>query len=348
MKALVYHEPNKYSLTDVPIPKIVDPRDAIGKVTLAAICISDIHTVRGEVSIASYPKIIGHEFCVEIIEVGTAVKGLKPGERCVVIPGVSCGECEMCKSGMVSMCEKGGMFGINGPEGAHAEFVRIPNADRVAIPIPKGLTEEDVLLVPDMLATAWFGAKNARVSEGQSIAVIGCGPVGMCACLLAKKVFGAKQVIAIDTQQNRLDTVLINGVADLGLNPTTGSITKEIMEFTGGKGVDASIETAGIEKTFVMATEITKVRGIVSTVAVYAGPISIPMHKMIAKNLEIKMGIHSGEGIPEMIQMIGEGKIDTRFILTHRAPLNDIEKGYDVFEHQKDGCIKWAITPYER
>lgn len=351
MKALVYHEPNKYSLTDVPVPQILKPTDAIGRVTLAAICTSDIHTVRGEIPATPYPKTMGHECCVEIVEVGSDVKKFKPGDRCVARPGGSCYECVMCKMGLLALCLEGGVYGSIGPlEGCHAEYLRIPFADMDAqlIKIPEGLDEEDVILLTDMLATAWFGIKNTDLKPGQTVAVVGAGPVGQCACLLAKKVFGASQVIAIDVLQDRLDLAVKSGNADFGFNSKTDNIAEKVMGVTG-LGVDAVVETAGFSETIAMSVSIIKPAGILSTVAIPSEPtITLPFLEMVIKDIKFRMGVQLQDGVPEMLEMIKEGKIDTSFMLTHKAPLNDIMEGYEVFGNHKEGCIKWLITPYER
>lgn len=348
MKALVYHGPGNYSLDDVPVPKITNPKDAVGKVTLAAICTSDIHMVQGHIPTVPMPKIVGHEFCVEIVETGSEVKGLKPGMRCVVFPAVFCGQCKMCKSGLPGLCEKYGIFGVGQLEGSQAEYVLIPEADKFCIPVPNNLKEEDVILLPDMLATGWFGVKNAEVNPDKIVAVVGVGPVGMSACLIAKSIFGAKKVIAIDLLPERLELLQHHQAADAVINSGTENVKERIKEITNGAGVDAAIESGGVQQTFDLATRITKFGGIVSTVAVFSKPLTLHMDKIFAKNLTIKMGIHKGEGLGEMLQKIREGKLDARFMLTHTKPLNDILKGYDVFGCQKDGCVKWAITPYER
>ncbi len=349
MKALVYHEPGKYSLTDVPVPQIVEPTDVIGKVTLAAICTSDIHQVHGHMP-SPYPKVIGHEFCIEVIEVGSAVKKLKPGDRCFVIPAWMCGECIPCKLGFGQNCVHGGVYGGMGSlEGAHAEYIRVLDADNYAILIPPGLTEEDVILVPDILATAWFGCKNAEVSEGKTVAVIGVGPVGQCAAMLAKKSFGAKLVIGVDIQQYRLDAAMNNGNLDFAISdPDSEEVKKKIMELTNGIGVDTVIETGGNKATMDIALCAAKMGGTVSTVAIIGQPFEIDWNQMVWKNLQLRAGIQCCEGVPEMLGMIMEGQINTTYMLTHRAPLNDIMKGYEVFGKQQDGCIKWLITPYER
>ncbi|CFY08572.1 Polyketide synthase, enoylreductase [Syntrophomonas zehnderi OL-4] len=351
MKALVYQGPNNFSLMDVPMPKILAPTDVIGKVTLAAVCSSDIHMAQGDLPNTPTPRIMGHEFCIEITEVGSDVKKFKVGDRCVVKPGAHCEECLMCRMGLVALCENGGVFGSNGKlEGGHAEYVRVPWADQEnqLHKIPEGMSEEDIILAPDMLATAWFGIANTQLQPGQSLAVIGVGPVGLSTCLLAKKVFGAGKVIAVDIAQYRLDLAVKEGIADYVINPATDDVAQKFLEITGGLGVDATVETTGLETTMAMAVSATRPGGIVSTVAIFSDMlVKLPLVEMIVKNQQLKMGIQVNDGVPEMIDLIKQGKLDTKFMLTHRAPLNDIINGYEVFGKQQDGCIKWLVTPFE-
>lgn len=348
MKALVYRGPNQYGLEDVPVPKISDPQDAIVKVTLSTICTSDNHIVNGEVAIAVPPKIVGHEFNGEIVELGSAVEGFKIGDKVHVNAAVTCGECYYCKIGMAILCEKGGCYGANGPDGCQAEYVRIPFAKRTMIPIPEGLKDEDVLLLSDMLGTGWFGVKSAEVGPQDTVAIIGCGPVGLSACMLAKKVFGAKKVIAMDLLQYRVDTALKEGIADYGINPATDDVEQKIMEITGGLGCSAVVECVGSSDAFNLSLAVVGLGGRVSTVGVFAEPVEVPMQELCYKNIKVSGGMQHLEGVPEMLELIAKGTIDTKFMQTHRAPLNDIMKGYDVFGNKKDGCIKWLVTPYER
>ena len=354
MKALRFHEPGKYSLDEVPVPQLINPTDAIAKVTLSTICTSDVHLVHGHIPTvneaikAAGSRIVGHEFCAEVVEVGEEVKNFKAGDRVHVKAGVECHECTMCKLGMPTFCAQGGVFGTSRYDGCQAEYIRIPFADATMLHIPEGLKEEDVLLVSDMLGTAWFGAKNADLKPGQTVAVVGVGPVGQCACILASKVFGAKKVIAIDTIDSRIEAAVQVGVADVGINANDPDLAKKVAEATGGIGVDVTIETAGVQAAMDMAFEITRINGVVSTVSVFAQPISVPFQKIVYKNLTIKMGIQKLDGVDEIMELIKEGKIDTKYLLTHKASLNDIMKGYEVFGNHEDGCIKWVVTPYER
>lgn len=349
MKALVYHAPGQYQLEDVAVPQIIDPTDVLARVTLSAICTSDVHVVHGHMNNVTTPKILGHEFCAEIIEIGADVTSLQVGDRVQVMPGIYCGSCKFCKAGVAILCEHkdAGCFGANGPDGCQAEYVRIPLAEQFCIKIPDGMPDEDILLLGDMLGTARYGLENAGFRKGQSIAVIGAGPVGLCTCLLAKKAYGARQVIAIDPIQNRLELALTNGVADVVINPQTEDVMPKFMAATGG-GVDVVIETAGLEQTLQMAFALARPGGIVSNVAIFAGPVKLPIPEMTVKNIKFISGIQFCEGVEEILPLIESGQIDTRFIQTHRKPLNEILEGYEVFGKQKDGCVKWLVTPYEK
>jgi alcohol dehydrogenase len=349
MKALVYHGPNQLSLDDVPVPRIQKPEDVILRVTLATPCTSDVHIVVGHMPLVKPPSILGHEFCGVIEEMGSAVQGYKVGDRVHCISAVFCGQCSMCQKGHIVYCEKGGVFGtVKGIDGALAEYVRLPYATEIMVPIPEELMDEDVLLLADMLGTAWYGVSNAEVKKGDTVTVFGVGPVGMCACLLAKNVFEAETVIAVDLLQYRLDAVKNEGFADYVLNPNDGDVVKKIREITGGHMANASVETAGVASTINSAIRSTGPYGIVASVAIFPKPIEVPIHFMTHKNIQLRTGIQNCDGLDTMLDLIKAGKINTRFMQTHRSPLNDILKAMDIFGGNKDGCIKYLITPYER
>lgn len=344
MKALVYEGPNQINLKDVPMPKLEKSTDVIAKVTLSTICTSDIHIAKGYIPFVKPPIVLGHEFCAELVQVGSDVKGFKPGDRVHVAPLTYCGECPTCKTGRVTNCDNGGGFGIK-TEGCQTEYIRIPNANNCMMPIPDSLKDEDVLLLGDMLATAYFGIKNAAVKEGDTVAVIGLGPVGFCTCILLKKMFKAN-VVAIEIIEESLQKAVNDGVADYAVNARDELFVKKVMEYTGGKGVSSVIDTAGMQASIDNAIKIVCYNGDISTVAVFEKPIQLPMESLVYKNVHFHMGIQRGEGLGEMLKLIEDGTIDTSIVLTHKAPLNDIVKGYDVFGNKKDGCIKWAVTPY--
>lgn len=345
MKAVMFRGPGKLALEDVPMPHIQDAHDVIGRVTVNTICTSDVHIRDGHIPIKPN-KVLGHEFCVEVVEKGGAVEGIEVGKHYAVVPASFCGECAACKSGGIAFCENAGGFGMR-IDGCQAEYVRIPYAEHCMMPVPDGKTDEDVLLVSDMLATAWFGITNAKPEPGQTVAVVGCGPVGLSACALLTNHFGCKAV-AIDLISERAQKAVDNGVAIAAFNPATDDVKAKVAELTGGAGFPVIIETGGTEDSFNLAIQIAGKHGMVSTVAMFSGSVTIPMHQLIYKNLRFATGIQNAEGMDEMMADIVAGKLDVTWILSHHAPLNDIMEGYDTFSNKKDGCTKWVVTPYER
>lgn len=344
MKAVVFRGPGKLALESVPTPKIEDPHDVIGRVTVNTICTSDIHISKGEIPIKPN-KILGHEFCIEVVEKGDAVQKCEIGKHYAVVPASFCGECPACKSGNIVMCEHAGGFGMK-IDGCQAEYVRVPFADNCTIPVPEGKTDDDVLLVTDMMATAWFGIDNAAPKAGDKVAVVGTGPVGLCACALLTSHFGC-EVTAIDVDASRAAKAVEHKAAIAAINPITDDVKTRVQELTGGKGYSAVIETGGTNESFNLACQITGLDGIVSTVAMFADSVTIPIHQLLYKNIRIATGIQRAQGIPEMLADIVTGKIDVTWILSHHAPLNDIMKGYDTFSNHTDGCTKWVATPYQ-
>jgi alcohol dehydrogenase len=336
-------------LDDVPVPKIVEPGDCIGKVTLSTICGSDIHIVHGGMADVRYPIVVGHEFCAEIVETGPAVKRLKVGDKVVSSCVAFCGECWYCKQGLYAHCSTAryGCFGVYGQEGCQTTYVLMPGADNYAYNIPEGLTEQDVLFTGDILSTGYFGAENADIKIGDVVAVIGAGPVGMC-CMATTKLWGPSLVIAVDTVQSRLDVCVKEGIADIGLNPLEVNVPEAIRELTGGRGADKTIECVGAKPTFDLALECVRGGGNMSTIGVFEKPVELPMDKIWAKNIKLGWGFVPMNKMPELISLIQRGKLDTNFLCTHKAPLNDIVRGYDVFGNKKENCLKWLVTPWEK
>jgi alcohol dehydrogenase len=232
-------------------------------------------------------------------------------------------------------------------DGCQAEYVRVPHANLGMFSIPEGLTEENVLFVGDILSTGYFGSEQACIEPGDTIAVMGSGPVGMCA-MAAARLWGPARIIAVDMLQERLDFALKNGYADMALNPTKVDVPEAIRDLTGGRGADRCIEAVGVKGTYELALEAVRPGGNVSIIGVFEQPQVLPMNTLWIKNIRISMGLVNANRIPELINLIQAGKINTDPLITHRAPLNDIVKGYDVFGNKKDNCLKWVVTPYVR
>lgn len=347
MKALVYHGPEKISLDEVPVPKIIEADDAIIRITTSTICGTDIHIWHGGMPEVEGPRVLGHEFVGEVVEIGPNVDKVKVGDKVAVSCVTQCGECFYCRRGIYSHCVTGSwIFGYM-IDGCQAEYVRVPHANMGLHLIPEDLTEEDVLFVGDILSTGYFGAEKAEIEPGDTIAVMGCGPVGMCA-MLSARLWGPARIIAVDINEDRLNVAIKEGIADIALNPLKVDVPEKIRELTNGRGADRTIEAVGAKATYEQALEAVRPGGNVSIIGVFEKPQELAMNKLWIKNITISMGLVNANRIPELIGLIQAGKISTNFLITHRAPLNDIQKGYDVFGNKKDNCLKWVVTPYQK
>ena len=347
MKAVVYHSPGIIKLEDVPVPEINKPDDAILRVTTSTICGTDIHIQHGGIPAVKQGTIIGHEFCGEIIEVGPAVLDFRVGNRVAISCITQCGRCFYCVRGEYAHCLTGSWIFGHLINGCQAEYVRVPHANTGLHKIPEDLTDDDVIFVGDILSTGYFAVERGRIQPGDSVAIIGSGPVGMCA-MIAARLWGPAQIIAVDSSDYRLGIALKQGIADITLNPTHVDFKEKIRELSeDGRGIDVTIEAVGIKETYEMALQAVRPGGNVSIVGVFEEPQELPLNNLWIKNINISMGLVNANHIPELIKLIRTGKIDTKFLITHRAPLNDIIRGYDIFGNKKDNVLKWIVTPYE-
>ena len=352
MKAMLWGEDKGISIIDTPVPKIIKSTDAIVRVTLSTICASDIHIVGGHTYVVP-PQIVGHEFCGEVVELGSDVKEFKVGDKVAVSCLPFCGECFFCQQGLHFQCTDPEVtcFGTNmGPtklDGCQAEYIRVPYAKNTMQKIPEGFTEEDMLFVGDILSTGYFASEKANIQPGDTVLIIGAGPVGMCAAITAK-LWGPANIIICDGVQSRLDVCLKEGIVHTALNVNEVNIVEKVRELTDGLGPDRVIEAIGLEPTLITALQAVRMGGNVVTIGVYGESVTLPMAEIWYKNISLSMGFVPMNHMPELIKLIQGGQINTKFLMTHRAPLNDIVKGYDVFGNKKDGCLKWIVTPYEK
>lgn len=346
MKGLAYYGPHDMRMIDKPIPQIIEATDAIVRVTRSTICGSDIHIQEGHIPYIEHGTIIGHEFCGEVVEVGSSVKNVKVGDRVAANCITSCGECFHCRKGEISHCQNGGWLFGHLADGCQTEYVRVPRANIGLYKIPDNLTEEDVLFVGDILSTGYFCAECGKIKPGDTVAVMGSGPVGLCT-MISARLWGAAKIIAVDINDFRTNTALENGVADIALNPLKENVPERIRELTDGRGADVALEASGVKETYELCLESVRPCGNISIVGIFAEPQTLALDKYVGKNISISMGWVYSTRIPELINLIASGKINTNFLITHRAPLNDILKGYDIFGNKKDNCLKWVITPNE-
>ena len=344
MKALVYNTnfDGFYSLVEREKPKIIDSKDAIVEVTLSSICTSDLHIIHGQVPRANNNIVLGHEYVGKIVELGSDVKNLKIGDRVSANCETFCGECFYCKRGFINNCEKGGWEIGCKIDGCQTEFVRVPFADMALNRLPDNVSDKNALFIGDILATGYFGAEMCELTKDDTVAIIGCGPVGLCSMICAK-VLGTGKIIAIDIEQSRLDIAKKQNLADFYINPLNCNLEEEIKNITEGRGADKVIEAAGSKDTFETAWKIARPNAIVAVVALYEENQTLPLPKMYGKNLTFKTGgidaIHS----EKLIKLISEGKINTDFLITHTFKLENIMDAYELFQSKKDNCIKVAI-----
>lgn len=349
MKAVVYKKRGEVVLEDRPMPVIKDERDAIVRVTLSTICSSDLHIKHGAVPRAKENTILGHEFVGEVVEVGSAVKKFKQGDRVSVSVETFCGTCFFCRNGFVNNCVEGGWELGCRIDGCQAEYVRVPIADMGMTLIPDDVKDEDALFNGDILATGYWAASIGELKPADTVVVIGAGPTGLCT-LMSVKLYSPSKVILVDVNDFRLNLAKEQGLADVIINSSKEDALEAIMRETNGMGADRVFEVAGLKSTFQLAWQAARPSAIVVIVALYEEAQEIPLHLMYGKNLTFKTGgVDGNQNYAEAImKLIQTKQIDTSCLITHKAPLNDVMHGYEVFENKLDNCVKWVITPYER
>ncbi len=344
MKALVYNKDRipVIELIERPMPKIQEFRDAIVKVTLSSICTSDIHIIKGFVPSAANNIILGHEFVGEIVELGDGVKNFKTGDRVAVNCITFCGECFYCKKGYINNCEKGGWQLGHRIDGCQTEYVRVPFADMGLTKIPDSVTDEEALFTGDILSSGYFGTELCEIEQGENVAVIGAGPVGMCSMSCAK-LFTNGKIIAIDIDQYRLDYAKRLGLADYTINPLRESVKLRINSITERRGVDKVIECAGTKESFQITYEIARNHSIIAIVAMYEENLTLPLPSIYGKNLIFKTGGVDAIHCKKLLDLISQDKISADFLISKTFSLDEIAEAYRYFENRMGNCFKVAI-----
>ncbi|MGH8178816.1 MAG: zinc-dependent alcohol dehydrogenase [Steroidobacter sp.] len=388
MRALCWHGVCDVGIEEVPDPSILNPRDAILKVTSTAICGSDLHLYDGYIPTMYRGDILGHEFMGEVVEVGPGVSNLAVGDRVVVPFPISCGNCHFCEREMFSLCENSnpnatvaeklwghspaGIFGyshmLGGYAGGQAEYVRVPFADIGPLKVPDTLDDEQVLFLSDILPTGYMAAENCDIQQGDTIAVWGCGPVGLFA-IQSALLLGAGRVIAIDRFPERLRKARAIGAETLNYEST--DVLSTLKELTGGRGPDACIDAVGMEahmhgpvgmydrakQAMRLSTErpgalrqaimACRKGGTVSVPGVYGGFVDkLPFGSIVNKALTIKSGqTHVHRYMKPLLEKIESGAIDPSFIITHRMSLDDAPDAYEIFKNKEEECVKVVLRP---
>ena len=361
MKSLIFVEPGKIEITEKKIPD-VGPNDALIKITTTTICGTDIHIFKGEYPVAK-GLTIGHEPVGIIEKLGSAVMGYEEGQR--VIAGAICPTFTSYASQDGFPSQDGGYLDADGRcschgykatggwrfgnhiDGTQAEYVLVPDAQANLCPVPDGLTDEQVLMCPDIMSTGFKGAENANIQIGDIVAIFAQGPIGLCATAGAK-LRGASTIIAIDGNNERLAMAKKLG-ADITLNFKEVDIIDEVMKITGGRGVDSSIEALGLQSTFEQCLKILKPGGTLSSLGVYSEDLVIPMAHFASGlgDHTIRTSLCPGgkERMRRLMNIIESGRVNLSEMVTHTYALDDIVEAYDLFMHQRDGVLKIAIKP---
>ncbi len=348
MKALVFVSPGKIELIEKPIPK-PGPTDALIRITTTTICGTDVHILKGE-----YPVrpglIIGHEPVGVIEELGSAVQGYTVGQRVIAGAITPCGQCGSCLSGTHSQCggkPMGGWRFGNTIDGAQAEFLLVPNAMANLSLVPDHLSDEEVLMCPDIMSTGFSGAESGKVKIGDTVAVFAQGPIGLCATA-GSRLSGAGLIIAIDSVERRLKMAKEVG-ADIVINFKEKDPVQVIMEITKGRGVDVAIEALGAESTFQSCLRVLKPGGTLSSLGVYSHDVHVPVNAFYAglgdQRIVTTLCPGGKERMRRLMEVISTKRVELKSMVTHRFKLHQIVEAYDLFANQRDGVLKVAITP---
>ncbi|MGA6098221.1 zinc-dependent alcohol dehydrogenase [Stutzerimonas marianensis] len=389
MRALTWQGPNRLQVDTVPDPEIVNPKDVILKVIMSSVCGSDLHLVDGYVPTMHPGDILGHEFLGEVVETGAAVTRFSRGDRVIAISIIGCGECSHCQASNFNCCDNSnpnspetelaygytcsGIFGYShafgGYAGSHATYIRVPYAEVNLFKVPDGISDEQAVFVSDAVPTGYFGADQADIQPGDTVAVWGCGGVGQMA-IRSAYLMGAERVIAIDRFSDRL-TLAERMAGAIPLNYETTDVHEALLELTGGRGPDRCIDAVGMEAhgtgieqvydkdkqqlrlhtergvALRQAIHSCRKAGTVSVLGVYGGLMDkFPMGAIVNKALTLRSGQQPGQRYAERIfQHILEGELDPSYLLTHPMDLEQSPEGYRLFKHKTERCMRAVFKP---
>lgn len=330
MRAVFYDSVGVVSVHERPEPEILAPTDAIVRVTATTICGSDLHIVAGHlVPETGFP--LGHEWVGVVEAVGTAVVNFVPGQRVTSSPAPWCGTCGTCRRGQTQRCERGGVLGsgpsYGGLDGAQSTALRVIWADHHLSAIPDGVSDRDALAVADILCTGWSGVTKADVQPGNTVVVLGCGPVGLSAVHTAKRLTGARRVIAVDPVATRRERALTLG-ADLVLDPSD-DVAGVVAELTGGWGAESIVDAAGVQSTFDLAAEVVAIGGHIAILGIPAKPHRVDFAALLLKNVTIWTGLGDLSTMDAMLGHVAAGTLEPGPLFTHEATLDELPSYYE-------------------
>ncbi|MGW2780160.1 zinc-dependent alcohol dehydrogenase family protein [Streptomyces populi] len=343
MKGYVFHGPGQSAWEDVPDPAIKEPTDAVVRVGAVTICGTDLHILKGDVPEVRPGTVLGHEAVGEIVEVGSDVRTVRPGDRVLVSCITSCGRCRFCREGMYGQCRGGGGWILGHLiDGTQAEYVRVPHADLSVHALPGAVESRDAVLLADIFPTSYeVGVLNGRVRPGDTVAVVGAGPIGLAAIATAR-LFSPERIVAVDLAASRLEAARRLGadaVADAGEDPE-----QLIADLTDGLGADVVIEAVGVPESFELCTRMVRPGGHVANIGVHGRPATLHLEDLWIKNVTITTGLVDTRSTPTLLRMTAAGRLPTAELVTHTFPLEHMEEAYEVFSRAADtGALKVVL-----
>jgi alcohol dehydrogenase len=343
MKGYVFHGAGQSAWEEVPDPAIKEPTDAIVRVRAVTICGTDLHILKGDVPEVPPGTVLGHEAVGEIVEVGSDVRTVRPGDQVLVSCITACGRCAYCRRTMYGQCRGGGGWILGHLiDGTQAEYVRVPYADLSVHPLPATMDSKEAVLLADIFPTSYeVGVLNGHVRPGDTVAVVGAGPIGLAAIATAR-LFTPERIVAVDLAPSRLEAARKLGadaVADARETPE-----QLIADLTDGLGADVVIEAVGVPESFELCTRMVRPGGHVANIGVHGAPATLHLEDLWIKNITITTGLVDTYSTPTLLRMAAAGRLPTAQLVTHTFPLNSMEEAYDVFSRAGDtGALKVVL-----
>jgi alcohol dehydrogenase len=345
MHALVYHGPGNKAWEEVPDPTLGADTDAIVRVDAVTICGTDLHILKGDVPAVTDGRVLGHEAVGTIEQVGPAVKNVKVGDRVLVSCITACGSCRFCREAAYGQCIGGGGWILGHLiDGTQAEYVRVPFADTSTYKIPDGVSDDEVLMLADILPTGYeVGVLNGTISPGDVVAVVGAGPIGLAA-IMGARLFSPSNIVAIDLADSRLEAAKQFG-ADVVVNNSSQDPVEVVHGLTGGLGADVAIEAVGVPATFELCTQLIRPGGTVANIGVHGEPATLHLEELWIKNVTITTGLVDTYSTPTLLRLVTSHQLEAARFVTHHFALDDFMEAYDVFSRAADtGALKVVLT----
>jgi alcohol dehydrogenase len=340
MRALVYHGPGRKSWENKPKPRIEKATDAVVRITTTTICGTDLHILKGDVPSVTDGRILGHEGVGIVEEIGTAVTGIHKGDTVLISCITSCGRCRPCKRGMYSHCEDGGWILGNTIDGTQAEYVRIPHADTSLYLLAPKADEDAMVMLSDILPTGFeCGVLNGQVKPGDTVAIIGAGPIGLAA-LMTAQLYSPAEIVMVDLDAKRLEVARTLGATKL-VSSADGKAAERVLALTGGAGVDVAIEAVGIPATFDICQSIVAAGGRIANIGVHGKPVQLHMEKLWSHNITLTTRLVDTAATPTLMKMVETGRLQPKKLVTHQFQLDEVMKAYDTFGNAaREGALK--------